>query len=275
MKSKGVEASAGQRRESAEAETSAQKMQRILKCFSTMDRKLSVSDIARRTNMPRSTAHRWILSLREIGFLDQDHARDEYRLGLGLFQLGNMVLSSMDLHREARPIVESLTKASREDVHLCVFDGIRMIFVSHAAGGRAGRNNSTTVVEASPCYCTGVGKAALAFQSEDVIAQTIDMGLQAFTRNTITDPVQLREELRATRERGYSIDNGEMEPHVRCVGAPIRNASGSVVAAVSVSSTFKRLPDERIPAIASLVIRHAEALSIQLGYRAAPVGVSE
>lgn len=61
--------------------------------------------------------------------------------------------------------------------------------------------------------------------------------------------------------------DGEMEPHVRCVGAPIRNASGNVVAAINVSSTFKRLPDERIKRIAPVVIKHADALSIQLGYR--------
>ena len=255
----------------AEAETSAQKMLRVLECFSIFDRKLSVSEIAERTNMPRSTAHRWCLSLRQVGFLDQDRARDEYRLGMGLFQLGNIVLSSLDLHKEARPVVESLTEASREAVHLCVFDGIRMVFVSHTAGGRAGRNNSTTVLEASPCYCTSVGKAALAFQTDAVIQRTIDMGLQGFTRNTITDADALWEELRITRERGYSIDNGEMEPHVRCVGAPIRNASGNVVAAISVSSTFKRLPDDRLKRIAPVVIKHADALSIQLGYRAAGV----
>lgn len=257
----------------ADTETSAQKMRRILECFSIFDRKLTVSEIASRTDMPRSTAHRWCISLREIGFLDQDRARDEYRLGMSLFQLGNIVLSSLDIHKEARPIVESLTQASQDDVHLCVFDGIWMVFVSHAAGGRAGRNNSTTVVEASPCYCTSVGKATLAFQSDAVVERTIDMGLQGYTRNTITDPEKLREELRQTRERGYSIDNGEMEPHVRCVGAPIRNASGSVIAAISVSSTFKRLPDDRIKRIAPIVIKHADALSIQLGYRGSVVDV--
>jgi DNA-binding IclR family transcriptional regulator len=251
----------------ADAETSAQKMLRLLQCFSIFDRSLSVSQIAERTGMPRSTAHRWCLSLRQVGFLDQDQARDEYRLGLGLFQLGNIVLSSMDLHRQARPVVESLTRAAQDGVHLCVFDGMQMVFVSHSQGGRSGRNNSTTVVEGSPCYCTSVGKAALAFQPDNVVQRAIDQGLQGYTRNTITDPTRLRDELRLTRERGYSVDNGEMEPHVRCVGAPVRNASGQVIAAISVTSTFKRLTDERIRKIAPLVINHADALSIQLGYR--------
>ncbi|MBO4223952.1 IclR family transcriptional regulator [Bradyrhizobium neotropicale] len=249
------------------AETSAQKMQKVLQCFSVLERSLSVSEIAERTGMPRSTAHRWCVSLREIGFLDQDHARDEYRLGLSLLQLGNTVLSSMDLQKQQRPIVESLTQASQEGVHLGVFDGISMVFVSHTPGGPLVRNNSTTLVESSPCYCTSVGKAALAFQPAPVVQRIIDMGLVAYTRNTITDPDKLREELRIIRERGYALNNGEFEPHTRCIGAPIRNASGKVIAAISVTGTSKRLPDSRVKNIAPLVVQHADALSIQLGYR--------
>jgi DNA-binding IclR family transcriptional regulator len=249
------------------AETSAQKMQKVLQCFSVQERNLNVSEIAERTGMPRSTAHRWCVSLREIGFLDQDHTRDEYRLGLSLLQLGNTVLTSMDLQKQQRPIVESLTQASQEGVHLGVFDGSNMVFVSHSPGGPLVRNNSTTLVESSPCYCTSVGKAALAFQTASVIQRIIDMGLLAYTRNTITDPDRLREELRMIRERGYALSNGEFEPLIRCVGAPIRNASGKVIAALSVTSTYKRLPDSRIRKVASLVMQHADALSIQLGYR--------
>lgn len=247
---------------------SAHKLRKVLDCFSLTDRTLTVSDIAEKTGLPRSTAHRAIISLREIGFLEQDHRRDCYRLGLELFQLGNVVLSSMNLHKEARPIVEALTRAARDAVHLCVFDGTQMVFVSHTAGGRSGRNNITTVVEASPCHCTSVGKAALAFQDESVIQRIVEQGLPAFTRNTITDPERLRAEFAGIRERGYAVDNGEMEPHVRCLGAPVRNASGRVVAAISVSTTLKRLPDERLPAMSELVIKHADALSIQLGHAA-------
>ena len=85
------------------------KLVSVLDCFSTTDRSLTVSKIAERAGLPRSTAHRAILALKEVGFLEQDHTRDEYRLGLRLFQLGATVLNNMDLQRVAHPFVEALS----------------------------------------------------------------------------------------------------------------------------------------------------------------------
>jgi len=245
------------------------KIMSILDCFSTVDRSLSVSELAERSCLPHSTAHRLVVSLRQIGLLDQDGNRSEYRLGLKLFQLGSTVLINMDIQNEARPYVEMLGQEAEEAVHLCVFDGWRMSFVDRAVGGRSGSQNSTIVMEVSPCHCTGVGKAALAFQPEETIERIIKLGLPAFTRHTITDPKALRSELAVTRERGYALDLGEVEPSVRCVAAPIRNTSGKVIAAISVSGNVKRLPDERLHALAPQVIRHANLISIRLGFNPA------
>jgi DNA-binding IclR family transcriptional regulator len=244
------------------------KIMTILDCFSTVDRSLSVSELAERSRLPHSTAHRLVVSLRQIGLLDQDGNRSEYRLGLKLFQLGSTVLINMDIQNEARPYMEMLGQEAEEGVHLCVFDGWRMSFVDRATGGRSGSQNSTIVMEVSPCHCTGVGKAALAFQPEETIERIIRLGLPAFTRHTITDPKILRNELAVTRERGYAIDLGEVEPSVRCVAAPIRNTSGKVIAAISISGNVKRLPDERLHALAPQVIKHANLISTRLGFHA-------
>ena len=225
---------------------SFQKIITILECFSTVDRSLSVTELAERSGLPHSTTHRLVASLRQIGLLDQDGNRSEYRLGLKLLEFGNTVLINMDIHTEARAHVELLGREAGEDVHLCVFDGWRMSFVDRAAGGRSGTQNSTIVMEFSPCHCTGVGKAALAYQPETTIDRIIRLGLPAYTRNTITDPQDLRAELVAIRARGYSLDLGEVEANVHCVAAPIRNTSGKVIAAISVSGPAKRLPDDRL-----------------------------
>ena len=247
---------------------SFQKIITILECFSTVDRSLSVTELAERSRLPHSTAHRLVASLRQIGLLDQDGNRSEYRLGLKLFEFGNTVLINMDIHTEARAHVELLGLEAGEDVHLCVFDGWRMSFVDRAAGGRSGTQNSTIVMEFSPCHCTGVGKAALAYQPEPTIDRIIRLGLPAYTRNTITDPQDLRAELAAIRARGYSLDLGEVEANVHCVAAPIRNTSGKVIAAISVSGPAKRLPEDRLHSLAPLVIKHAELISARLGYDA-------
>ena len=254
---------------------SFQKILSILDCFSTVDRSLSVSEIVERSGLPRSTAHRLVLSLRQIGLLDQDGTRHEYRLGLKLFELGNTVLINMDIHRESRPFMELLSQAAGEAVHLCVFDGWRMMFIDRQNGGRSGQNNSTIIMEASPCHCTGVGKAALAFQPDAVIDRIVRLGLPAFTRNTLTDPVALREDLARIRERGYAIDFGEMELNVRCVAAPIRNNTGRVIAAISVSGNDRRMTEERLHDLAPRVIDHAALISARLGFRPRKAGAQD
>ena len=248
---------------------SFEKILKVLECFSTVDRDLSVSEIVERTDLPRSTAHRIILSLREIGFLDQDKTRNNYRLGFRLFEFGNTVLVNMDLPGVAHPVVEMLGQTTGESVHLCVFDGWRMAYVDRRAGGRTGPHNSTITMEVSPCHCTGVGKAALAHQPPNIVERIIRLGLNAYTRNTITEPDALRRELALIRERGFSIDAGEIELNVRCVAAPIRNYGGNVFASISVSGSDRRMPEDRLLALAPQVMEHARLISARLGYQPA------
>ncbi len=237
----------------------------ILDCFSVSQRELSVSEIARTLGMPKSTAHRIIDSMRAAGLLEQDATRERYRLGLRLFEYGSTVLASMDLHRVASPFVEALTKRSGENVHLCVFNGSHMVLVRRAAQASS-VHNTLTLMEESPCHGTGVGKAALAFQPDATVRKILQAGLARFTSRTITDPSALQQQLADIRQRGYAVDDREHEPDVRCVAAPIRNASGRVFAAVSVSGPARRLTESRVPTLANLVMEHAASISAQLGF---------
>jgi DNA-binding IclR family transcriptional regulator len=242
------------------------KMLDVLECFSGVDPELSVLQIAQRTGLPRTTVHRLVDSLRAVGFLEQEASRENYRLGLRLFGFGNTALTNMPLHREAAPFVDTLAKLSGEAVHLCVFDGTQMVFVERSLD-RGRPNNVVTTVETSPCHSTGVGKAALAFQPPAVIDRVIALGLQRFTRNTIVAPEALRQELAATRARGYALDDSEHETDVRCVAAPVRNSTGRVFAALSVTGNTRRMEQHRTEDLAALVISHASQISAQLGYQ--------
>ena len=242
------------------------KMLEVLEAFSSTEPELSVVEIARRTGLPRTTVHRIVDSLRSVGFLEQDASRDRYRLGLKLFELGGSALMNLPLYREAPPFVDTLAKLSGEDVHLCIFDGAQMVFVNRRSQIAARPHNTVITMEASPCHSTGVGKAALAFQSDVVIDRVIRAGLPRFTPNTIVEPKRLKAELAAIRTRGYSIDDCEHEPELRCVGAPIRNSAGRVFAAISASGPTKRVTSDRVPELARIVMTHAELLSIRLGY---------
>lgn len=248
---------------SDESLKSLTKVSRVLDCFSTSQRSLSLAEICARTGYPRSTTHRLLAAMREVGFIEQDRERDSYRLGLRLFELGNIVLANLELHREGRAIVEALHRLTSRAVHLAVFDGLRAVVIHRT---EADPMLSNTIVENSPAYCTSVGKAILAYQPEDVLQRVINAGLERFTETTITDPAALEAELEATRQRGYSIDNGEHRPGLRCIGAPIRNQSGAIFAAISVSAPAWQLPMAEVDELNKVVIYHANTISQRLGF---------
>jgi DNA-binding IclR family transcriptional regulator len=243
------------------------KLVRILECFSRVDRTLSLGDLCRATGMPKSTAHRMVSSLREVGFLEQARGGDHYRLGLKLFELGNIALANMELHREARPIVGALSRVSGEMVHLAVSDGAQAVVIHRSDPAPAGVG-PLTFLEAAPLHCTGVGKAILAFQPDDLIERLIGFGLQRYTEATITDGAGLRAELAQTRAQGFSVDRAEHEPGVHCIGAPIRDPGGRVFASISVSGPARQMSEAQ--GLPQIVVHHAETISAALGFRRQP-----
>ena len=243
------------------------KMMDILGCFSTVNRSLSLAHVAELTGMPRATTHRMLTALREIGFIQQEARSGLYGLGIRLFELGSLALSNMDLIREAKPFMDRLSRLTNESVHLGVFDGYNVIVVEREDPQQdrvASRHLSGS--ESAPAYCTSVGKAVLAFQSPEVVDRVVAGGMQTFTANTLATVEALREDLVATRERGYSIDNSEHQIWVRCVAAPIRNAGGQVFAAVSITGPADRITPERTPQLSELVIQTADSISRHLGF---------
>lgn len=252
-------------RQSEDQLKSLVKIVRVLECFSVSDRALTLAEICERTGFPRSTTHRLLASLRDVGFLEQGKERDRYRLGLKLFELGNTALSSFDIQREAAGIVESLRRLSGHVVHLAMFDGFRAVVIRRADPNPENTTPST-FLENAPAHCTSVGKAILAWQPDAIIARLIEAGLQRFTPDTISEPDALRQELATIRERGYSIDDGEHRPGLRCIGAPIRNMKGQVIAGISISGAAWNLPKENVPDLAKVVVYHADQITASLGH---------
>jgi DNA-binding IclR family transcriptional regulator len=241
------------------------KVMRILGMFSRTSRSLSLAEISQRSGYPKSTTHRLLSSMREAGLLDQDRNRDTYRLGLRLYELGNTVLANMDLLREARPYIEALGRLTDQVVHLAVFDGNHAVVIGKSESQQDA--NSGAFLESAPAHCTSVGKAILSFLPEAALETFLAAGLQRFTDTTVTDPAALREELELTKSRGYSIDQAEHQPGLHCVGAPIRDLSGRVFAAVSVSGPAWKMPLSDVGRVAKIVIHHADAISRALGYQ--------
>jgi DNA-binding IclR family transcriptional regulator len=239
------------------------KVSRVLDCFTTSRRALSLAEICAETGYPRSTTHRLLAAMREVGFVEQDRERDFYRLGLRLFELGNTVLANLELHREGRSIVDALHRLTTRAVHLAVFDGHRAVVIQRT---EAEPMLSNTMVENSPVHCTSVGKAILAYQPDEIVERIIGAGLERFTETTITERDAFLAELDTTRERGYAIDNSEHQPGLRCIGAPIRNQHGVVFAGISVSAPSWQMPQTEVDELNKVVIYHANLISQRLGY---------
>lgn len=237
----------------------------VLDCFSRRDKQLSIADIAKRIGVPRGTAHRIVMTLWELGLLERQKDREQFRLGMKLFEYGTTVLNNLELQGIASPFVATLTKATGLIVHLSVFDGERATIIKRVEPNRE-HSNSMVTIEAAPCHVTSTGKAILAFQPEDVIERIIRAGLPAFTHRSITDPQRFRDELAGVRRLGYSVDDEEQTIAIRCVGAPIRNAAGRVFASLSVSGTTRKFPESQIEPLGGVVIQYANAISTQLGF---------
>jgi DNA-binding IclR family transcriptional regulator len=152
-------------------------------------------------------------------------------------------------------------------VHLAVFGGEKAVVI-HREEPAPGGYTPLSLLENAPVHCTSIGKAILAFQPDAVVERIIANGLTRYTDATITDPGRLLDQLAEVRARGYAVDNGEHQPGLRCIGAPIRDQFGRVFASISASASALQSPAEREAGIAQMVIYHADQISQRLGYSA-------
>ncbi|WP_316979951.1 IclR family transcriptional regulator [Shumkonia mesophila] len=242
------------------------KMAAVLGCFTRARGQLSIAEIMEATSLPRTTIHRIVASLRDVGLLDQDGRRQTYRLGLKMFYFGSVVIANLDLNHHAHSYVLALHQLTGEIVHLHMFDGSQMACIEREEMGGT-RLTTLTTIEAAPTYCTGVGKAFLAFQEQELILRIVaEEGLEPRTEHTLSTLEALLADLELTRQRGFAVDDEENEIGVRCIGAPIRDSRGQVFASVSVSGPSARMPLSRIQGLAPAIIQTADEISCKLGW---------
>jgi len=238
---------------------------RLTKAFSEHEYEMGISALAGRLGLAKSTVHRLATTLVEYDILEQNRESGKYRLGLALFELGTLVRRKMDAVSESRQQMSALLEMTGETVQLAVLDHQSVLYI-RILESRQQVRMSSTVGSRAPAHCTSVGKALLAFQSPEQVKQIIENGLRRFTANTITDPARLQEELESIRAKGYAIDDEESEMGLRCVAAPIRDHTGLVAAAISVSAPVQRMTKKNMQTTVPTVVAAADAISRRLGY---------
>jgi IclR family transcriptional regulator, acetate operon repressor len=226
---------------------------------------ISLVGLAEQAGMPKSTVARLVEPLVSNGLLEYDAASREYRLGSYTAYLGGIYLSGLDLRSVARPVIEGLGLETGEAVHLVIRDGIEVIYIDKVDSRLPLRIDSRIGLR-RPLYSTAVGKSLLAFEDESLLRETIAGGFVAFTERTIVDEKRFEREIAQVRRRGFAVDDGENEAGIRCVGAPIFDQDGRVVAAISVSGPDTRVTRGAVTQIAAVVMASAKAISRRLGH---------
>ena len=239
---------------------------RILKILGT-GKTLGITELSKELEIPKSSAHNILQTLESEGFVEKSGDTFKYNLGTSLIELGYRAQNDLAICRIAGPYLNGLNRETDETVHLTVLDNDEVLYVGCVESIKTVRAHAIIGLKA-PLYCTSVGKAILAYLSEDHIDRIIqEKGLEKKTEKTITDKDKLITDLGKTRERGYSIDNMEIEDHLTCLGAPIMNGRGEVFASISISGPTGRLPLEMVNKYGPLVKNVADQISRKLGFR--------
>jgi DNA-binding IclR family transcriptional regulator len=224
-----------------------------------------VTEVAAELGVHKSTAFRLVAVLESRGFVEQLADRGKYRLGFGIVRLAGAAAAQLDIAQEARPIAEALAADLEETVNIAILDSDRAVNVGQVRGPAA-LSTHNWVGQGTPLHATSSGKVLLAHASDTVRKDVLSRELQRFTAATVTDPEVLQGHLEQVVEQGWASTVEEYEVGLNAVAAPVRDASGDVIAALSVSGPSFRMDADSHPRIARRVVAAADELSRRLGF---------
>lgn len=239
----------------------------LLNALAAYPNGLSLAEVTCVSNLPKSSAYRYLITFKEDSYIEQIPGTEKYRLGIKLFELGSVVEAQFDVQQVALPVMHHLLESFNETVNLAILESGQMVYLavlestqSIRMAARPGRRHYA--------HSTALGKAILAHLPESKVESILaQQGMVAMTPRTITTTEQLKEDLARVRANGYAVDDIENETGVRCVGAPIFNHQREVIAALSISGPVDRIPIARIECVGRELANSTKVISERLGYR--------
>jgi len=214
----------------------------VIRAFDADHPELSLSEVARRAEMPRAAARRFLRTLETLGYVrgTGGGANRSFALTPRVLELGFSYLSALSLTEIVQPHLEALSRTVDESVSAAVLDGSDIVYIARVPTRRI-MSVRITIGTRFPAYATSMGRVLLAGLPEDERDAVLTASaLPSLTDRTLTDPDTLRDELARVREQGWSLVDGELEPGLRSVAAPLHGRGGRVVAAVNVSTSATR-----------------------------------
>ena len=232
----------------------------LLEALVAADGEVSITALATRTGLHVSTVHRLLSTLLRRGYVRQNTETSRYYAGAKLATLGEGRSRYGELRLRARPVLRTITEATRETANLVVLDDLAAVYIETVPSPQVVRL-FTAVGNRVPLHATGAGKcllAALPAAKRDALLDRLE--LRSFTPHTIVDLATLRRALDEARERGFVIDDEEYDDGVRCVAVPVGGMSDAI-AAISVSAPANRLTRQRCLELVPLLRRSAQELA--------------
>lgn len=211
----------------------------VIEAFDASRPRLTLSDVAKLTGITRAAARRYLLTLTKLNYADFDGRY--FTLSPRILRLGYAYLSSASLSARVQPFLEQISEATGESSSAAILDGDDIVYIARSATRRI-MSIGLGVGSRLPAYCTSLGRAILAYQSENVIEGYLQrVRLEARTPKTVTDKTVLRTILEVTRSQGYALVNEELEFGLRSIAVPVIEKNGQVTIALNLSAQAGRV----------------------------------
>lgn len=226
---------------------------------------MSLSEIAKKTEMSKSTVHRLLSSMCARHYVEKN-TDNTYSIGYKLLETVSLHINNLELLTEAKPFLSELMRDLHLTAHMGILDGCDVVYLEKMDIYPSTRLY-TQVGFRSPAYCSSMGKCLLSCLSGDDLEEALyGCDFKRYTPNTITDIREFKRYLRIVRRQGWAMDNEEYQLGHRCVGAPVYDYRGTPVAAISASGSMTQLSDRNLEAVIQEVKNAAASLSRKMGY---------
>lgn len=233
----------------------------ILNCFSYEKPRLRLKEISALTGINQATAYRMLNTMKEYNLIE--HHEGYYSLGRGLLRYEAIVLKSLGIRRIGVPYLEELSNKLKVNVNLAILDGNEVVYVARAETSYC-LYGYFHIGMRRPIYCTALGKV-LTCKSPAIVHEVFKYGVKRYTLNTITDEAKFLQEIEKVRLQGYAVDFEEWSNGINCVAAPIDDATGQIVAGISISGPTSIYPRQKILEYVPTLIEYAHHMSARLG----------
>ncbi|MGD8457622.1 MAG: IclR family transcriptional regulator [Anaerolineales bacterium] len=223
---------------------SVERALQILSCFSLTAPELTLIEICEKTELPKPTVFRLLSAMENLNFITRTADQQRYTVGIRVFELGNVYLSNLSLEQVISPYMQEITQKFNIACNLAILDSGQVVYIAST--------NTSGPFQYAPIigyrhyvHCSALGKSLLIDKpQEEILSILSEKGMPSLSPHTITEPEEYLAEIETARELGYTEDDQEGAVGIYCLSVPIKNSSGKVIAALSVSGPSPKYTDD-------------------------------